>query len=103
MAPLPGRPAPAVRTICTWAGPRRVVRHGLGQRHHQPVVLPGCLFVHGLVEIVRRSVVTLGEPLLRHLLLLRTLLVTEGHHQRGNATANEAVLVAADEDVSLRL
>ena len=56
----------------------------------------------GLREIVGRRVVPLGRPLLRDHFLRRIRLVAHFHRERGNACADEAVLIASDETVSLR-
>src|ERR1035441_2545758 len=67
-ATFPGGPTPpslrepAEETIRFPLRPCRVICHRFGQRHHQPVVLAGGYQVYRLVQIVRRRVITVGQP-----------------------------------------
>src|SRR5260370_3919136 len=82
--------------------PLRIVRDFYHEQPDDVFVLACCCQVHRLVEIVRRRMVTVGQPVLVNLLLFR-----RGwgniQRQRRNAVTNEAVLVAADENISQRL
>src|SRR3954453_11839141 len=59
--------------------------------------------IDGLAQVVRRGVIAPGEPILEDLLLGRAELEAHVQLERGNAVADEAVLVAADEAVAQRL
>src|SRR5215469_2045887 len=60
------------------------------------------LEVDGLVQIVRRCMVTIGEPVLEDFLLRRARFKTEIILHRRNSVADEVVLIAADKDVAQR-
>ena len=60
-------------------------------------------FVHGLIQIVGRSVITILQPILVQLFLGRPGQISELERQRRNALADETVLIAADEQIALRL
>ena len=79
--------------------PLRIVRHFYHEQPDDVFVLPCRGQVNRLVEIIRRRVVAVGQPVLVNLLFLRR---GRGNIQRqcGNAVTNKAVLVAAHEDIS---
>src|ERR1700730_7045216 len=62
-------------------------------------ILAGSREVDRLLKIGRWGIITVGQPVLVDLLLLRSGWGNI-HRQRGNAVTNEAVLVAAHKDVS---
>src|SRR6185369_13499621 len=59
--------------------------------------------VERLRQIVADAVVALSGPLARDLRFRRAFFVTDLHGERRDPLANEAVLIAADEAVALRL
>src|SRR5204863_7635805 len=63
----------------------------------------GRISVDRLFQIVGRLVITLRGPALRDRGFRRVHLVADFHGERGNARANEAVLIAADETIGVRL
>src|SRR5579871_226661 len=83
--------------------PVRAVRDAKRELAQHVDVLVGRGEVDRLLQIVGRRVIALGSPLRRDRRLRRVRLVADLHGQRGNAEADEAVLIASHEPVSLRL
>src|SRR5580704_4258102 len=59
--------------------------------------------VHRLIQIVRRRMITVLQPVFRRSLLRRPRLITELERQRRHALTNETVLIAANEQIAVRL
>src|ERR1039457_7267822 len=83
--------------------PRGIVRHALDELQDHHIEFARRRFVHRLVEVVRGRVIAVLQPLLVQLLLRRPGHVAELERQRGHAAPDETVLIAADEQVALRL
>ena len=65
--------------------------------------LPARRSIDRLLQVVGRRVIALRGPFRRDLGLRRVRLVADFHRQRRDARLDEAVLIAADEAVALRL
>jgi len=74
-----------------------------GSPSYEGGIAAGGPLIDGLIQVIRRCMVSLCQPFLGRLFFGRTLGETDLQRERGNAAADEAVLVAADEDVPLRI
>src|SRR5207302_6740285 len=99
--PFSGDPENEALALPQW--PRAIIRDAPTQLHNDVVRLRGGGHVHRLISIVRWRVIASLEPLLVQLLFGRSLLIAELEGERGNALADEAVLVAADEQIAVGL
>src|SRR5215472_2947206 len=79
------------------------VSYALNQMQDDLVELRrGCL-VHRLIQIVRRSMIAVFEPIFVKLFLGRSRQISELERERWNTLADEVVLIAPDEKIALRL
>src|SRR5262245_53799424 len=99
---LPGC-EPLEAAVCVPRRPRRVVCHTAEQRHDHAVEFRRGLEVHRLIEIVGRLMIPLAHPRQSRLLILGAEFVPELEGQCRDAAADEAVLIAADEPILIRL
>ena len=81
----------------------RRISDPLRQSKQDMIELGGGGFVHGLSEIIGRSMVAVFQPFFMELLLSGVWFVTEAEGQSGDSLANKTVLIRADEDVAVRL
>src|SRR5580700_9289821 len=79
------------------------VRHALAYIEQDAVELSGRGFVHRLVEIVGGRMIAVLQPILGQRLFGRPWEVAELERQRRHSLLNEAVLIAADEQIAIRL
>ena len=79
--------------------PSVIIRHFDHELPDNVFILPCGREVNRLVEIIRRRVVAVGQPVLVNLLLLRRA-GSNIHRQGRNAATNETVLIAADKHIS---
>src|SRR5580658_6499686 len=98
---LTGEPPEEAIGIPLRAGGR--VGHPLRQIQDDVVKLGGGGFVHRLVQVVRRSMIAVRQPILVQLFLGRAGQVAELKRESRNAMPDEAVLVTTDEKIALRL
>src|SRR5271166_5538939 len=73
-----------------------------GQGLHHILVLAGGSKINRLIDVIRRRMIALGEPLLMDRGLRRALDEADGHRKRGDPLPDEAVLVAAHEGIAQR-
>ena len=100
---LPLLRKPPEKTLLVPLGPCRLVRDGFSEQQHHPVEIRGGFQIHRLLHVVRWRMIALSQPLLGDGLFRGTLFITDFEEEGRHSLTDEVVLVAADEDVALRL
>src|SRR6266581_889851 len=94
---------PSEKTIRLPLRPLCRIRHAQRQLFQNRIELRRRRRVHRLIHVIRRAVVPLFIPIVERLLFRRSWQPTKLERQRRYALSNEAVLIAPDKPVVIRL